>query len=154
MAQWPNIIRLWYKFGAKTNYGQNSSEADSSVSTSWRRAKFISRRNVDSFLTKLYMRVTGFYIFAVFPVSRVKYLDKLSSKYKSEDEFWRIICLDILRGRQETLRKYRKQSLSYGTSAKKSFTFRLDINLARLEDVLTDESAGELSVWRIIRLDG
>ena len=29
---------------------------------------------------------------------------------------------------------------------KKPFTFRLDINLARLQDVLTDESAGELSV--------
>ena len=33
-----------------------------------------------------------------------------SSKYKSEDEFWRIVCLDILRGEQETLRKYRNQS--------------------------------------------
>ena len=33
-----------------------------------------------------------------------------SSKYKSEDEFWRIVCLDILRGKQETLRKYGNQS--------------------------------------------
>ena len=52
-----------------------------------------------------------------------------SSKYKSDDEFWRIIRLDILRGKQETLRKYRNQSRSSGNFVKKPSTFRLDINL-------------------------
>ena len=33
-----------------------------------------------------------------------------SSKYKSEDEFCSIICLDILSGKQETMRKYGNQS--------------------------------------------
>ena len=101
----------------------DNSPADSSVSTSWRRAKFISRRNVNGFLTKFHMRGTGFYIFKI----RLR--------------IYTIICLDILRGKQETLRKYRNQSLSCGASSKKPSTFRPDINLPRLQDVLTDESA-------------
>ena len=100
------------------------------------------------------LRLAKFILETSYPSRRIICPTDNSSKYKSEDEFWRIICLDILRGRQETLRKYRNQSLSCGTSSKKPFTFRLDINLARLQDVLTDESAGELSVWWIIRLDG
>ena len=80
------------------------------------------------------------------------------SAYKSEDEFCSIICLDILSGKRETLRKYRNQSLARGNLVKKPSTFRLDINLetdnssktnypsvstSSRSDVLTDESASD-----------
>ena len=77
---------------------QNSSEADSSVSTSSRRAnrrkfvldgwsvaKFISRRNEDGFLTKGLHERDWFLYFGNVPsfrrVTRVKYLDKLFARF-------------------------------------------------------------------------
>ena len=67
-----------------------------------------------------------------YPSKRIVCQTDNSSKYKSEDElfeFCSTICLDILSGKQKTLRKYRNQSLSCGNFVKKPSTFRLDINL-------------------------
>ena len=64
---------------------------------------------------------------------RIIRLTDNSCRYKSEDEFCCIICLDILAGndrkKQETLLKYRNQSLSCGHFVKKPSTFRLGIDL-------------------------
>ena len=55
-----------------------------------------------------------------------------SSKCKSEDEFCSVICLDILSGKKETLRKYRNQSLSCET-----FRFVSSINSTNINVLLS-----------------
>ena len=65
---------------------QNSSEADSSVSDNSSVSKFISRWNVDGFLTKFPHERDWFLYFGnvyCFPgsFSHLKYLDKLWSKF-------------------------------------------------------------------------
>ena len=63
-----------------------------------------------------------------YPSRRIIRQTDNSSKYKSEDEFCSIICLETTAGKK-TLRKYRNQPLSCGNFVKKPSTFRLDINL-------------------------
>ena len=63
-----------------------------------------------------------------YPSRRIIRQTDSSSKYKSEDEFCSIICLETTAGKK-TLRKYRNQPLSCGNFVKKPSTFRLDINL-------------------------
>ena len=103
------------------------------------------------------VRMAEFTLETSYPSRRIIRQTENSSKYKSEDEFCSIDCLDILSGKQETLRKYRNQSLSCGNFVKKPSTLRI-IRLrriirllARLQNVLTDESASD-EFCSIIRL--
>ena len=73
------------------------------------------------------VRMAEFILETSYPSRRISRQTENSSKYKSVDEFCSIICLDILSGKQETLRKYRNQSLSCGNFVKKPSTLRLDI---------------------------
>ena len=78
-----------------------------------------------------------------------------SSKYKSEEEFFSIICLNILSGKTTAGNSKRCQNRETGpshveTPSKKPSTFHLDINLETDELSLTDESGSEFCF--IIRL--
>ena len=76
-----------------------------------------------------------------------------SSKYKSEEEFYSIICLDILSGKTTpgNSKHCQNQSLLCGNFVKKPSTFHLDINLETDELSLTDESDSDEFCF-IIRL--
>ena len=97
----------------------------------------------DAFYRKKNMKIQSgcetmaeFILETVYPSRRIIRQTDISCKYKSEDAFCSIICLDILSGKrpqeQETLRNYRNQSLSCGNFLKKPSTLTGLNNVLRM----------------------